>query len=527
MQTVEELDRILESLRKIPSEKLAFSNLLSYSALMFNDYKVAPHNAKMAEKLMAVERGEITRLMIFTPPRHGKTLLTSEFFPAWYLGRNPSNQIIASTYSFDRASDVGRKVRNQLIDPLYREVFPDCGVASDSKSAHKLSTLQGGNYYSVGIGGAITGRGADLFLIDDPIKSREDAESEISQRRLRDWFQSVAYTRLMPGKSAMVLIMTRWSYYDLAGFLLEEKAEENWEILNLPAIAEDDDVIDRERGEALWPEKYPVQRLNQIKVTVGTRDWTSMYQQRPIPEEGGMVKLDWFNRYTFKDKRDIDYNSKMAKHIDVRRKTETWSGRPESTLKEKERFAKAMSDQMLGKQGRYFTKIVASWDTAFKVSDLNDPTACTIWGITNDNLFYLLWIVNKRLEYPDLLKEAMRVHSRNCEFYKMRNSQVVFLIEDKGSGTSLAQDLKRQTTIPVMQIVPKGDKTLRFSASTSMIESGRVFLPEQAPWLVDFESQLCQFPLAKYDDIVDSTSQFLNWVDKPRFVKDPNLKYWK
>jgi len=439
MQTIQDLDDLITSLRKIPAEKLAFSNLLSYASLMFNNYKIALHNSEIAKKLMAVERGDITRLMIFTPPRHGKTLLTSELFPSWYIGRNPDKQIIASTYSFDRASDVGRKVRNQLIDPLFNEIFPHCNVSSDSKSAHKLSTLQGGNYFSVGIGGAITGRGADCFLIDDPIKSREDAESEITQRKLRDWFQSVAYTRLMPGKSAIILIMTRWGFYDLAGFLLQEKASENWEVLDLPAIAEKNDMIGREIGEALWPEKYPKGRLKQIKMTIGTRDWTSLYQQRPLPEEGGMVNIEWFQRYNFKDKRDVGYNTKIIKQIENNEKKSSWLDYPVTYSKKqkREQIKNINTHRLIGKSQRFFVKIVSSWDTAFKAKEIHDPTACTIWGVTNDNLYYLLWVVNKRMEYPELLKEAQRVHDKNIEMYKMLNSQVVMLVEDKGSGTSL------------------------------------------------------------------------------------------
>lgn len=511
-----------ESLKKIPTEKLAYSHLLSYAALMHNGYNISKHNIKIAEKLMAVERGDITRLMIFTPPRHGKTLLASEFFPAWYLGRNPHKQIIAATYSHERGADVGRKVRNQLLDPLFHEIFPDCTLAPDSKSAHKLSTTHDGNYFSVGIGGGATGRGADLFLIDDPVKSREEADSEITQRRLRDWFQAVAYTRLQSGRNAMVLIMTRWHFYDLAGFLLEEKKNENWEVLNLPAVAEENDPLGRKIGEALWPEKFPARRLDTIKTTIGTRDWTSLYQQRPIPEEGGMIKLDWFNRYSFKQKKEIEYNTKSSRALQQQETVKTWTGYPRPVAP-----GNFTSDKMLGRSKRFLVKIVASWDTAFKVSDLNDPTACTIWGITNDNLFYLLWVINRRMEYPELLKEAYRVYDHNVIFYNLLNSQVVFLIEDKGSGTSLIQDLKTNTSIPVIGITPKGDKTLRFSASTSLIEAGRVYLPENATWLVDFETQLCQFPLGRDDDIVDSTSQFLNWVGKPRFVKNPHLKYWK
>jgi len=513
-QTIQTTQQQLNALASVPIEDLAYSNLLAYAALMQNDYDVAPHIALVADHLMAVERGDITRLMIFLPPRHGKTMLTSEFFPAWFLGRNPEKQIIAATYSFDRAGDVGRKVRNQAIDPIYKEIFPECHVSADSKSASKLGTLQGGNYFSVGVGGATVGRGAHLFLIDDPLKSRADAESEITQRRLRDWFQSVAYTRLMPGKSGIILIMTRWSYYDLAGYLLAEQKHENWTVINLPAIAEDNDEIGRTNGEAIWPSRYPVPILNNIKKTVGTREWNSQYQQRPLPEEGGMVKLDWFKRYTFKEHRDIDLNSRQTK----------------SEQERTELLARQTAIRMLGRTdvgSTKFIKIVASWDTAFKESQLNDPSACTVWGVTNSNLYYLLWVINQRLEFPELVKKVIEVHERNKNHFNFSAGQCPVLVEDRASGQSLIQELKRYTSIPVIAIKADANKQVRLSETTSIMEAGRVWLPESAVWLVDYETQICQFPYSKFDDMVDSTSQFLRWAGGPRFVKSKEKLFWK
>ena len=242
---------------KLSPEQMAHRYLLAFARYQYPHYKIARHNATIAKKLQEVESGEITRLMIFTPPRHGKTMLISEFFPAWYLGRNPTKQIIATSYSSERGLDVGRKVRDLLVDPRYANIFPNSKVNPNSKSAKQLSLLQGGNYFSVGIGGAVTGRGADVLIIDDPIKGREDAESDSAQSKMRDWFTSVAYTRLMPGRSAIILVMTRWSYYDLAGWLLDEKKSEGWEVLNMPALAEDeDDFLGRQPKDALWPEAY-------------------------------------------------------------------------------------------------------------------------------------------------------------------------------------------------------------------------------------------------------------------------------
>ncbi|HUT43450.1 MAG TPA: terminase family protein, partial [Desulfobacterales bacterium] len=189
------------------AEEIAFSFFPSYIALQFPNYKFGKHHLLIAKHLMAVEAGIIKRLIILAPPRHGKTMLVSEFFPAWYLGRNPDHQIIALTYSFDRAGDVGRKVRNQLIEPQYSLVFPGCQISSDTKGANRLGTVQGGNYYSIGTSGGVTGRGAHVLLIDDPIKGKEDAESPNTKRKLESLFNTVAYTRLMPG-GAIILVVT-------------------------------------------------------------------------------------------------------------------------------------------------------------------------------------------------------------------------------------------------------------------------------------------------------------------------------
>jgi len=501
-------------LKKFKVEDLAFSNLMSYACMMMPGYKVAPHNVLLAEHLMAVERGEITRLMIFMPPRHGKTSMASELFPSWFLGRNPDKQIIATTYSHDRATDTGRVVRSYFLDDFYKEIFPSSVISSDSKSANKVGFVKGGNYFSVGVGGAIVGRGAHCFLIDDPIKSREEAESETVQRKLRNWYRSVAFTRLMPGKSSIIIILTRWSFYDLPGWLLQEHKHENWVVLELPAIADsENDPIGRMPGDALWPSEYPVPRLNAIKRTVGTREWNSQYQQKPLPEEGGMLSLDWFKTYRPRELHDIAVNT--SKMHNKKQENE------EIGQKLKAVFKRACD------LPRYFTRIYCSWDTAFKPTQLSDPSACTIWGVTNDNQYYLLWVFNKRLEFPDLVAEAKEIWRRNYEAFDMPPSRVILLIEDKASGQSLIQELRRSTHAPIAPYIPKGDKQIRFSSCTNVIQSGRVWIPEGAPWLVDYQTQLAQFPLGRNDDMVDSTSQFLDYVSKPKPKKATGSKFWK
>lgn len=241
----------------------------------------------IASRLEAVERGGIDRLMIFMPPRHGKSELASKRFPAWCLGRNPKRQIIAASYNSDLANDFGRNVRNIVASPEFTQVFQGVTLAADSQAANRMNTNHGGAYVAAGVGTAVTGRGADIALIDDPFKDREEADSERRRDLVWDWYRSTLYTRLMPG-GAVVLIQTRWHEDDLAGRLLEHDAGQ-WTVLELPAL-------DDERG-ALWPEWYPESTLLRIKDTVGPREWSALYQQRPQPDEGTFFQRGWFKEW--------------------------------------------------------------------------------------------------------------------------------------------------------------------------------------------------------------------------------------
>jgi predicted phage terminase large subunit-like protein len=247
-------------------------------------YVRAGHHERIAEKLEAVERGEIDRLMIFMPPRHGKSELASKRFPAWCLGRDPKRQIIAASYNSDLANDFGRNVRNLVAEPEFGQVFPDVSLAPDSQAANRMNTNHKGAYVAAGVGTAVTGRGAHIALIDDPFKDREEADSERRRDLVWDWYRSTLYTRLMPG-GAIVLIQTRWHEDDLAGRLLEHEADQ-WEVLELPAI--------NKAGEALWPEWYGLEALNRIKATIGPREWSALYQQQPQPDEGTYFQREWF-----------------------------------------------------------------------------------------------------------------------------------------------------------------------------------------------------------------------------------------
>ena len=251
-------------------------------------YRRAQHHEQIAAALEEVERGDNDRLMIFMPPRHGKSELASKRFPAWCLGRQPQRQIIAASYNSDLANDFGRNVRNLVAEPEFRQVFPNVSLAADSQAANRMNTNAGGAYVAAGVGTAVTGRGAHLALIDDPFKDREEADSERRRELVWDWYRSTLYTRLMPG-GAIVLIQTRWHEDDLAGRILEQERDQ-WKVLELPAI--------NTAGEALWPAWYDIDALERIRNTIGPREWSALYQQQPQPDEGTFFQRGWFRSWT-------------------------------------------------------------------------------------------------------------------------------------------------------------------------------------------------------------------------------------
>lgn len=290
------LSQNLPTLREIQAEK-AKRRLVSFTEYTNPLYRPADHHHKICEKLEAVERGDIDRLMIFMPPRHGKSELASKRFPAWALGRQPTRQIIAASYNSDLASDFGRNVRNIVAEPEFGEVFPGVSLAPDSQAANRMNTNHKGAYVAAGVGTAVTGRGADIALIDDPFKDREEADSERRRDVVWDWYRSTLFTRLMPG-GAICLIATRWHEDDLAGRLLEQDGDAanggQWDVLELPAIDK--------AGDALWPKWYDIATLNRIKATIGPREWSALYQQRPQPDEGTFFQRVWFKTW---DKKPV------------------------------------------------------------------------------------------------------------------------------------------------------------------------------------------------------------------------------
>lgn len=397
----------------------ARNSLLAYAIAQWEGYQPAAHHRLIAQKLEAVESGRIKRLMISVPPRHGKSMLASEFFPAWYLGRNPGKQIIAATYAQDLADDFGRKVRNQIRDGLFSAIFPECVIAADSQAVKRFHTVAGGVYHAVGVGGPITGRGAHLLIVDDPIKGREDADSEAMRRKVKDWYSSVAYTRLMPGGS-VIIIQTRWHQADLSGWILRDHDHEDWDVLSLPAIDSN--------NKPLWPSAYPLHRLQEIKKTIGNRDWSALYQQSPMVDGGNILKSGWWQRW------------------------------PKSRPLPK------------------FEHVFQSYDTAYSEGDLktNSYSARSTWGVFRDDKDDLAVMLceswRDRVDYPDLKKAAL------ASYLEYRPD--VVLIEKKASGQSLIQELRR-SGLPVKTYMPDKSKVARAYAVQAMLESGRVWAPER------------------------------------------------
>jgi len=256
----------------------------AFVGAIHENYLYAKHNRLIMDKLQQVSEGKIKRLIINVSPRSGKSLLSSQLLPAWFLGKYPDKNIICTTYGQELADNFGRQVRNTLKDPKYQAIFPGTVLADDSSSIKKFATTKGGQYIAVGSGGSLTGHGADLIIIDDPIKNRADANSPRIRNNVIDWFKSTLYTRLSP-TGTIIILQTRWREDDLSGYLLEHEPE-NWDVIKIPAI--------NEKGESYWPERWSVDKINDIKKTVGSYEFSALYQQSPSPAEGGMFERRWF-----------------------------------------------------------------------------------------------------------------------------------------------------------------------------------------------------------------------------------------
>lgn len=430
------LDAAREYLPELKAEA-ARRWLSSFCSLMDPAYTPARHTTAICDHLEAVERGEIDRLALFLPPRHSKTYHVSQRFPAWYLGRHPEHQVILASYGADLAESNSRVVRNLLSDVRYPF---DTRVAQDSAAVNRWSTDARGTIIAAGVGGAMTGFGAHLMVIDDPVKGREEADSDAYRERAWEWYSDVARTRLMPG-GKIVLCQTRWHEDDLAGRAVFANPD-RWTIVKMPALSADD--------EPLWPEWFDRAALDEIRVDIGSRAWTALYQQEPSAAEGGMFKRAWFER--------------------------RFDGTPDLPL------------------------VVQAVDSAFKTGTLNDYSVIATWG-TDGVDYYLLDVWRDRVEFPELRKAIL-----TCAEQWSPNA---VLIEDTAAGQSVLQDLHRGTRLPLIPWKVTASKEARAAAVSPICEALKVVLPSGATWRDAWIDEHAAFPTGLHDDMVDTTSMAL------------------
>jgi predicted phage terminase large subunit-like protein len=431
-------------------------DLAAYATAVYPSFQLPPHLALIADKLEAVERGEIRRLVICLPPRYGKSLLTSQLFIAWILGRNPSQHTILAMHGQEIADSFGRLIRNTLTGPMHQAIFPASRVASDASAAHRFALMQGGSFRAVGKGSGLAGYGADLFVLDDLVRDAEEAQSETMRRSTWEWLTQVAFTRLSPS-GRVVLIGTRWHERDVIGTLLAEHGDE-WELIRLPAVAEENDPLGREDGAPLWPERFTLSDLESMRRQLGGIAWSALYQQNPQPPEGRLYKRDWFGS-----------------------------------------FAEPLPRSE-------YIRIALSLDCAAKIGASNDYSAAVVIGEREDG-YDVLHAWRDRLEYGPLRDAVLQLA------HEWRPDEI--LIEDASAGTALIQQFHAQTALPVIGIRPVTSKPSRAMSVLGLIESGRLRVAERE-WRDDFLGDVCSFPSGRHDDFTDALVQGLrHLVDVP------------
>ncbi len=413
-----------------------------------------------------------TFLIINLPPRHGKSELVSHWTPVWFLKRFPWKKVGLASYEMGFASEWGSAAKDSIVehsDQLGLELTQD----TKAKGRWKLKGY-GGGMTVAGIGGPLTGRGFDLIIIDDPIKNDQEALSPTYRKRLWNWYKTTLRTRLEPGGS-IIVVLTRWHEDDLAGKLTtpqedepdDPEARDPWETVNLPAVAEKNDALGRQEGEPLWPERFDTKALANLRQVEGPFWWAALYQGRPQPEGGGIIKTAWFKYYQDEELPRTD----------------------KGVLK--------------------MPRLVQIWDTAFKENQKADRSACLTLA-TGTRGFYVLDLWVGRVEYPDLVRRSLALAD------KWDPDQI--FIEDKASGQSLIQQLRRDTKLPIKAIKAEDDKVTRAHTVTGTIEAGRVLLPGRASWLADFLAEVGAFPTGQHDDIPDVLVHGLRVLKAARLI---------
>lgn len=449
--------------KELAQRALARSHLLPFVERFNPKYSAGWVHKDICQRLEKFSRDvaeqKSPRLMLFMPPRAGKTTLASIGYPAHHLGNYPDHEFIACSYSGSLAMNFSRKVRNMLRDPSYGVVFPKTELDPESQSAESWLTSAGGGYVAAGVGGGITGKGAHVLVIDDPVKNREEAESALVQEQVYDWYTSTAYTRLAPG-GGVLLIMTRWSDNDLAGKLLVEMAKggEQWEVVKYPAIAEEDELY-RDKGEALHPERYDLAALKRIERAVGPRDWSALYQQNPVPDTGAYFTTSMFREY---NRSEIDHKS---------------------------------------------MKFYQAWDLAIGKDDRNDFTVGITVGIDRLDNIYIVDIVRDKLDGGQIVEKIL-------DSYQLWRPAMVG-IEKGHIEMAIGPFLRKRVAERKLHEAyfhdlrtGRRDKEARSRAIQGRMQQGKVFFPKDAPFYSALRGELLRFPSGEHDDQVDA----LAWI---------------
>ncbi|MFM2332309.1 MAG: chaperone and heat shock protein 70 [Pseudomonadota bacterium] len=435
--------------------------------------------AELQQFYFDVMAGKQPRLIIQAPPRSGKSELFSRRFPAWAFGQNPNLQMIAASYSADLSSRMNRDVQRIIDSEEYAGVFPETSFSSNTSASinsqknirnSEIFEIAGysGSYRSAGVGGGITGMGADIAIIDDPVKDAKEANSQTYRDSVWDWYTSTFYTRLSP-KSGILLGMTRWHEGDLAGRLLADMKNggDQWRVVSFPAIAEEDEEY-RKEGDALHPERYDLTHLTKIKKAVGTQTWNALYQQRPSSKGGDVIKRAWFKRYSV---------------LPLMR------------------------------------RVIIAGDTAQKVKQHNDFSVFIVAGIGIDGGLYIIDLIRGKWEAPELERKLEDIWNK----YRASHKAQSVYIEDKSSGTGLIQSIQRKRNIPIKGVQVDADKYTRVLGIQGFIESGYVFLPDGAEWVEDFLSECEKFTATdshKHDDQVDTLTMAITELSTQANILD-------
>lgn len=448
------------------------------------------HIDVICSELLKIMKGEQNKLIINIPPRSLKSIICSVALPAYVLGKNPKASIICASYSDSLASKLALDTRKIIESSWYKESFPLTRLSHNKKAVNDFETTKGGGRYATSVEGTLTGRGADYLIVDDPIKP-EDANSDLIREKVNHWYESTLYSRLNDKKTGKILvIMQRIHQNDFTGYLLE--IDKSFKLLRLPAIAEENErwivknpIIDidiiytRKIGEALHPERDSIDMLNQTKSTVGNYTFASQYQQNPTSRGASIIKPEWLLK-TF-----TTNNFRLNWHV---------------------------YPKIHGK----IVRIVSSWDTAMKAEQNNDYSACVTIAKTDMDEYLLLDVFRAKLEFPELLKKIKNYRDDIFEKTKyLYGYKPTVIIEDAGSGISIRQTLRRAYSIDVVKIKPENDKATRLKKISYLLETGKVFFPEDKPeWWKDFERELLAFPNVKHDDQCDAFSQALAYIVK-------------